>query len=266
MNILSFQVTASTIHTTLPMICGRCSTDNVVGSLSCAQCNNSLQGVRSNPTVLCDSTCVERGCTNDRVYITGLSDKVTEDDLVDLFRGIGVIAKIKQKRGFKDQWPWSVKLYKDERGFPKGDATVSYEDPMAAHSAGEFFNGYELRGSKITVEMATRRAYYCAHESRQPQQSSRGIKGGHHRQAGVALGSGHQYDRARATEVSPRASGYQAASQNTYSGREYCAEYTAPPSRHMAENTLQKNNLQQREGREPLSRSGHSYRERHRPY
>ena len=51
------------------------------------------------------------------------------------------VARIKQKRGYKDQWPWSIKLYTDDSGKNKGDGVLSYEDPSAAHSAGGFFNG-----------------------------------------------------------------------------------------------------------------------------
>lgn len=50
------------------------------------------------------------------------------------------IGRIKQKRGYKDQWPWNIKIYTDEMGNNKGDACVSYEDPSAAHSAGGFYN------------------------------------------------------------------------------------------------------------------------------
>jgi len=80
--------------------------------------------------------------------------QVKEEDVVELFKQIGVIAKIKQKFGFKDEWPWNVRLYKD--GYRnKGDGTVTYEDPMAAHSAGKFFTGHKLKGSELKVEMAT---------------------------------------------------------------------------------------------------------------
>lgn len=51
------------------------------------------------------------------------------------------VGRIKQKRGYKDQWPHAVKLYADESGKNKGDAVLTYEDPQAAHSAGGFFNG-----------------------------------------------------------------------------------------------------------------------------
>ncbi|KAI7978822.1 Transcription initiation factor TFIID subunit 15b [Camellia lanceoleosa] len=57
------------------------------------------------------------------------------------------VGKIKQKRGFKDQWPWNIKIYTDEQGNNKGDAALSYEDPSAAHC-----------GYKISVAMAERSA------------------------------------------------------------------------------------------------------------
>ena len=55
------------------------------------------------------------------------------------------IGRIKQKRGYKDQWPWNIKIYTDEKGNQKGDAVLSYEDPQAAHSAGGFFNSTYLQ-------------------------------------------------------------------------------------------------------------------------
>lgn len=51
------------------------------------------------------------------------------------------VGRIKQKRGYKDQWPWNIKIYTDETGNNKGDACLAFEDPSAAHSAGGFFNG-----------------------------------------------------------------------------------------------------------------------------
>lgn len=50
------------------------------------------------------------------------------------------VGRIKQKRGYKDQWPWNIKIYTDDKGKNKGDACVVYEDPAAAHSAGSFYN------------------------------------------------------------------------------------------------------------------------------
>ncbi|KAI7730797.1 hypothetical protein M8C21_021396 [Ambrosia artemisiifolia] len=69
-----------------------------------------------------------------------------------------MVGRIKQKRGYKDQWPYNIKIYTDEQGKNKGDAALVYEDPSAAHSAGGFYNNYELRGHKISVGMAEKSA------------------------------------------------------------------------------------------------------------
>jgi len=53
------------------------------------------------------------------------------------------VGRIKQKRGYKDQWPWNIKIYTDENGNNKGDACLAYEDPSAAHSAGGFYNSID---------------------------------------------------------------------------------------------------------------------------
>ncbi|URD83697.1 Zn-finger in Ran binding protein [Musa troglodytarum] len=145
----------------------------------------------------CDENCGE-SCDNTRIYISNLPPDVTTEDLHDLFGGIGqeqsikqrglglhyrhredkgmggyssprrgrekVIGGrgcaigIKQKRGYKDQWPWNIKIYTDEYGNNKGDAVLSYEDPAAAHSAGGFYNNYDMRGYKINVAMAEKTA------------------------------------------------------------------------------------------------------------
>ncbi|URD83691.1 Zn-finger in Ran binding protein [Musa troglodytarum] len=105
----------------------------------------------------CDENCGE-SCDNTRIYISNLPPDVTTEDLHDLFGGIGQVGRIKQKRGYKDQWPWNIKIYTDEYGNNKGDAVLSYEDPAAAHSAGGFYNNYDMRGYKINVAMAEKTA------------------------------------------------------------------------------------------------------------
>ncbi|XP_065626517.1 transcription initiation factor TFIID subunit 15b isoform X3 [Quercus suber] len=79
---------------------------------------------------------------------------MTTEELRELFGGIGQVGRIKQKRGYKDQWPWNIKIYTIEMGNSKGDAILSYEDPSAVHSAGSFYNNYDMRGFKINVAMA----------------------------------------------------------------------------------------------------------------
>merc|ERR1719487_2567086 len=91
-----------------------------------------------------------------KIYIAGLAAEITEKDLQDLFGGCGVIAKEMPKdsrnRGFQDQWPFAVKLYKP--GKEGGDACVEYMDPHAAKAAIKTYNRYKWKGSKISVSYA----------------------------------------------------------------------------------------------------------------
>ncbi|MBA0807382.1 hypothetical protein Gohar_023189, partial [Gossypium harknessii] len=97
----------------------------------------------------CDDTCGD-SCDNTRIYISNLPTDITIEELRDLFGGIGQVGRIKQKRGYKDQWPWNIKIYEDEKGNQKGDAVLTYEDPQAAHSAGSFFNSTQLNFSSFS--------------------------------------------------------------------------------------------------------------------
>ncbi|KAG7386690.1 hypothetical protein PHYPSEUDO_015370 [Phytophthora pseudosyringae] len=89
-----------------------------------------------------------------RIYISNLPADVTSDELQEMFGAIGVVAREKQKRGFKDQWPFKIKIYADADGQPKGDAVLTFEDANAARTAPEFFNGAEIRDKTIKVELA----------------------------------------------------------------------------------------------------------------
>ncbi|KAG1709099.1 hypothetical protein DVH05_022731 [Phytophthora capsici] len=89
-----------------------------------------------------------------RIYISNLPTDVTSDELQEMFGAIGIVAREKQKRGYKDQWPFKIKIYADTDGKPKGDAVLTYEDSNAARTAPEFFNGADMRGKTIKVELA----------------------------------------------------------------------------------------------------------------
>jgi RNA-binding protein FUS len=91
---------------------------------------------------------------------------------------IGQVAKKKQRRGFPDQWPWKVSIYRDDAGKPKGDATLTFVDPNAAQTAPGFFNNTEFKGSKITVEMAAEKT---ATEPSRDGGGGRGWQGGNQR-------------------------------------------------------------------------------------
>lgn len=65
--------------------------------------------------------------------------------------------RVEQKRGYKDQWPFSVRIYKDEStGKPKGDCIIKYEEPNSAHAAMKWFDGVDFKGGKIGVSMAAK--------------------------------------------------------------------------------------------------------------
>ena len=102
----------------------------------------------------CDETCKGGdNCTNSRIYISGLPKGCTADDITDMFGGLGTIARERpQGRGvFPDMMPYRVKFYGND------DCLLHYEDPHAAHAAQSFFDGQELKGSKLHVEMAEKK-------------------------------------------------------------------------------------------------------------
>ncbi|CBN75961.1 conserved unknown protein [Ectocarpus siliculosus] len=104
----------------------------------------------------CGKDCGDE-CDNNRVYVSGLPTTITETDLVEKFSTIGIIARIRQKRGYKDQWPFSVRIYKDDNtGKPKGDCIIKYEEPNSAHAALRWFDGIDFKGGKIGVAMAAK--------------------------------------------------------------------------------------------------------------
>lgn len=108
-----------------------------------------------------------------KIYVTNLPDKVTGADLVDFFGKVGTVAKEPQLNqdqspiGFKDEWPYAVKIYrsgkekifKDEYDRDRDDkreataALIEYEDHNAAHEALRI-NGKLFKGIKIGVEVA----------------------------------------------------------------------------------------------------------------
>ena len=77
--------------------------------------------------------------------------------LIEFF---GQIGQIKEGKG-KDKGKKKVWIYKDKQtGLPKGDATVSYEDPNGAQGAVGWFNNkpFEKTGPNIQVSIAERKA------------------------------------------------------------------------------------------------------------
>lgn len=87
--------------------------------------------------------------SNGSVYVCNLPPGTDEDMLAEFFGTIGLLKKDK-RTGRPKIW-----LYRDKStNEPKGDATVTYEDPYAAQAAVEWFNNKDFHGNIIEVLMA----------------------------------------------------------------------------------------------------------------
>lgn len=73
---------------------------------------------------------------NDTIFVSGLSEETTEEQIAEFFGQIGII-KTDKKKNCPKIW-----IYRDkETGRAKGEATVTYDDPPTATSAIDWFNG-----------------------------------------------------------------------------------------------------------------------------
>ncbi|MBN3309046.1 RBP56 factor, partial [Amia calva] len=105
----------------------------------------------------------EDNSDNNTIFVQGLGEDVSPDQVATYFKQIGII-KLNKKTGLP-----MINLYTDKAtGRLKGEATVSYEDPPSAKAAIEWFDGKEFNGKPIKVSFATRR----------PEFMQRGGRGG----------------------------------------------------------------------------------------
>ncbi|XP_067393894.1 TATA-binding protein-associated factor 2N isoform X2 [Emydura macquarii macquarii] len=89
---------------------------------------------------------------NNTIFVQGLGEGVSTDQVADYFKQIGII-KTNKKTG-----KLMINLYTDkDTGKPKGEATVSFDDPPSAKAAIDWFDGKEFHGNVIKVSFATRR-------------------------------------------------------------------------------------------------------------
>ena len=138
--------------------CDGCGNSNFSWRKTCKKCNAPKSQALKDAEKAATGGWLTAGLsdTSNRIFVKGFDpEKVNEDDLKELFGGIGIIARVRQRHGFPDQWPHAVKIYKDEAGKPKDEAVIKYDDPMAAQSAPGFYDGFELKGSKLSVSIAT---------------------------------------------------------------------------------------------------------------
>ncbi|XP_063060830.1 RNA-binding protein FUS-like [Engraulis encrasicolus] len=102
---------------------------------------------------------------NNTIFVQGLGEDVTTQEVADYFKQIGII-KVNKKTGLP-----MINLYTDKAtGKLKGEATVSFDDPPSAKAAIDWFDGKEFQGKPIKVSFATRRAEFA--------QGGRGGRGG----------------------------------------------------------------------------------------
>ncbi|XP_010688767.2 transcription initiation factor TFIID subunit 15 [Beta vulgaris subsp. vulgaris] len=87
--------------------------------------------------------------TNGSIYVCNLPEGTDDNMLAEFFGTIGLLKKDK-RTGRPKIW-----LYRDKvTNEPKGDATITYEDPHAAAAAVEWFNNKEFHGNVIGVFIA----------------------------------------------------------------------------------------------------------------
>ncbi|KAK1282626.1 hypothetical protein QJS10_CPB22g00418 [Acorus calamus] len=113
------------------------------------------------------------GPSNGSVYVCNLPPGTDESMLAEYFGTIGLLKKDKRS-GRPKIW-----LYRDKNtNEPKGDATVTYDDPHAAMAAVEWFNNKDFHGSTIGVHIA---------ESKTKDSVDYSFNSGFDHQAGLAL-------------------------------------------------------------------------------
>ncbi|XP_076854104.1 EWS RNA-binding protein 1b isoform X5 [Brachyhypopomus gauderio] len=89
---------------------------------------------------------------NSTIYITGLTENATLPEMADFFKHCGPL-----RINRRTTQP-AINIYTDkDSGKPKGDATLSYEEPFCARAAVEHFNGKEFQGRRLNVSMARRK-------------------------------------------------------------------------------------------------------------
>uniref|UniRef100_A0A8C9Z5R6 TAF15 RNA polymerase II, TATA box binding protein (TBP)-associated factor n=2 Tax=Sander lucioperca TaxID=283035 RepID=A0A8C9Z5R6_SANLU len=92
---------------------------------------------------------------NNTIFVQGLGEDATVQEVGDFFKQIGII-KLNKKTGLP-----MINIYSDKAtGQPKGECTVSFDDPPSAKAAIDWFDGKEFNGRPIKVSFATRRAEF----------------------------------------------------------------------------------------------------------
>ncbi|XP_028429198.1 TATA-binding protein-associated factor 2N isoform X2 [Perca flavescens] len=126
---------------------------------------------------------------NNTIFVQGLGEDATVQEVGDFFKQIGII-KLNKKTGLP-----MINIYSDKAtGQPKGECTVSFDDPPSAKAAIDWFDGKEFNGRPIKVSFATRRAEFTQRGGAAGG-GGRGGRGGFRgRGAGGGGGGGPSFD------------------------------------------------------------------------
>ncbi|XP_039270894.2 uncharacterized protein LOC120345481 isoform X3 [Styela clava] len=94
----------------------------------------------------------EAGPESDTVFVSGLPDGADKMKIAEYFGQIGIVKKDRRTGEPK------IYVYMDkETGAPKGECTVTYDDPPSAKAAINWFNGKDWLGGTLSVSFAQQR-------------------------------------------------------------------------------------------------------------
>ncbi|GES88509.1 RNA-binding protein cabeza-like isoform X2 [Rhizophagus clarus] len=110
---------------------------------------------------------------SDTIYISNLSKDVTEEKLAETFGSLGLL-KIDRKTQKPKIWIYYDKVTR----LPKGDATLTYEDPDSTAAAIKYFDNQKFLDQIIKVEMSVRKVPTSGFRARGRNSRGRGFSRG----------------------------------------------------------------------------------------
>uniref|UniRef100_A0A8C2Z9F9 TAF15 RNA polymerase II, TATA box binding protein (TBP)-associated factor n=1 Tax=Cyclopterus lumpus TaxID=8103 RepID=A0A8C2Z9F9_CYCLU len=126
---------------------------------------------------------------NNTIFVQGLGEEATVQEVGDFFKQIGII-KMNKKTGLL-----MINIYSDKAtGQPKGECTVSFDDPPSAKAAIDWFDGKEFKGKPIKVSFATRRAEFTQRGGASGGGARGGGRGGFRGRGSGGGGGGPNFD------------------------------------------------------------------------
>lgn len=159
----------------------------------------------------------------DTIFVSGLPDTTTEEQLQEFFGSIGLI-KMDKRTNKPKIW-----IYRDKAtGKPKGEVTITYDDPVTATSAIEWFNEKDFFGSTIKVELAQRKASNFESRGGGFRDGGRGGGSGGARGGPPSAGSGSERDNRTQVREGDWRCPNDECNNNNFAWRNECNRCKAP--------------------------------------